>query len=452
MQDLVLQIVNNVAGAGILTLSAGMAAGVGWVPASCLCITLGAISGITFHLIGAACEMTGETTFKGLWDATLGEGSAWLVDLSIALMCLSAAIIYAGILGDTATQLLNLVGLPAQLNVRAINIGLLSIFALTPLSLLDDLSALSFTSLLGVVAVLYTALFIAYRALDGAYALPSIAANGAASSTTGGQFIHSLPKALIPSFSKASRWKMDAKSLILVSNLGLAYIAHYNAPTFYRSLDRPSTKRFGKVCAMAFGVLSLLYLAIMLLGHRTFGDVTAANILRNYAERDPLAVLGRAATFASILFGFPLAMLGLKDSLFSLLTLPDTLMKPATLLLLACVATVAILVTDIGLVVGISGALLGAAIVYIFPALIYGSALRQHEAKLAKKKRKKREEEEGKTHVDGGDPDGSYSVTHHFDKDEEVGLVSFTEVLIYLLVPLGAFLGVLGVVMTLKSA
>ena len=84
--------------------------------------------------------------------------------------------------------------------------------------------------------------------------------------------------------------------------------------------------------------------------------------------------------------------------------------------------------------------------------LIYGSALRQHEAKLAKKKRKKREEEEGKTHVDGGDPDGSYSVTHHFDKDEEVGLVSFTEVLIYLLVPLGAFLGVLGVVMTLKSA
>ena len=50
--------------------------------------------------------MTGETSFKGLWDATLGSGSAWLVDLSIALMCLSAAIIYAGILGDTATSLL----------------------------------------------------------------------------------------------------------------------------------------------------------------------------------------------------------------------------------------------------------------------------------------------------------------------------------------------------------
>ena len=93
---------------------------------------------------------------------------------------------------------------------------------------------------------------------------------------------------------------------------------------------------------------------------------------------------------------------------------------------------------------------------YIFPALIYGSALRSHEAakllKKRKKAQKKLEEEGAGTHVDGGDPDGSYSVTHHFDKDEAVGLVSFTEVMIYLLVPLGAFLGVLGVVMTVKGA
>ena len=45
-----MQIVNNVAGAGILTLSAGMAAGVGWVPSGILCIGLGIVSGITFYL------------------------------------------------------------------------------------------------------------------------------------------------------------------------------------------------------------------------------------------------------------------------------------------------------------------------------------------------------------------------------------------------------------------
>ena len=64
LQMTVLQIVNNVAGAGILTLSAGMTGGVGSVPAALLCLALGAISGVTFHLIGASCELTKQTSFK----------------------------------------------------------------------------------------------------------------------------------------------------------------------------------------------------------------------------------------------------------------------------------------------------------------------------------------------------------------------------------------------------
>jgi len=389
----VLQIVNNVAGAGILTLSAGMAGGVGTVPATVMCLVLGVISGLTFHLIGASCELTGTTTFKALWAATLGSGTAWVVDASIALMCFSAAIIYAGILGDTSTQLLSLSSLPAAFNQRAINIGVLSAVALTPLSLLKDLSALAFTSLLGCVAVVYTAIFVAVRALDGSYALPS------------GRFLSALPPALTPSFARASTWNTNAQALVLTSNLGLAYIAHYNAPAFYRSLEERSEARFGRVCAYSFGVLTLLYLGMMRLGYATFGDVTRSNLLSNYAATDALATFGRAATFASILFGFPLAMMGLKDSSISLI---NTLIKPSkrgkppkrseelqagintlrrglgalasthttvlTLGLLVAISAVAILVIDIGLVVGISGAVLGAAIVYIFPALIYAEA------------------------------------------------------------------------------
>ena len=47
------QIINNVAGAGILTLAAGMAAGVGWYPAILTTLALGAVSGYSFFLIGA---------------------------------------------------------------------------------------------------------------------------------------------------------------------------------------------------------------------------------------------------------------------------------------------------------------------------------------------------------------------------------------------------------------
>lgn len=91
MGETVLQIINNVAGAGILTLSAGMSGGVGWVPASILCVLMGAISAYTFYIVGEGCSLVDETTFKGLWSRALGPSSSWVVDASIALMCFSAA-------------------------------------------------------------------------------------------------------------------------------------------------------------------------------------------------------------------------------------------------------------------------------------------------------------------------------------------------------------------------
>jgi len=113
-------------------------------------------------------------------------------------------------------------------------------------------------------------------------------------------------------------------------------------------------------------------------------------------------------------------MVGLRDASCSVLTtvaesgaLPEavraglrsTVANPSavTLAFLSAISLIAILVQDIGFIVGVSGALLGAAIVYIYPALIYGAAS---------------------------------------------GQSIFAPV--YALVPLGAFLGVLGVWQTLK--
>jgi hypothetical protein len=60
----VFNLVNNVAGAGILTLAAGMAPGTGLIPAVLICALLGVSSGHCFSIIGKACELTGESDFK----------------------------------------------------------------------------------------------------------------------------------------------------------------------------------------------------------------------------------------------------------------------------------------------------------------------------------------------------------------------------------------------------
>lgn len=60
----VFNLVNNVAGAGILALSAGMTGGTGWVPSVLLVVLLGIFSSHSFKIIGEACELTGEADFK----------------------------------------------------------------------------------------------------------------------------------------------------------------------------------------------------------------------------------------------------------------------------------------------------------------------------------------------------------------------------------------------------
>merc|ERR1740124_458476 len=68
----IFNLANNVAGAGILTLAAGKASGTGWIPSILTRMTLAFMSAHTFILIGKACEMTGEKTFKGLWAGAFG--------------------------------------------------------------------------------------------------------------------------------------------------------------------------------------------------------------------------------------------------------------------------------------------------------------------------------------------------------------------------------------------
>lgn len=279
----VFNLVNNVAGAGILTLSSGVASGTGWVPAIIICATLAVLSGHCFSIIGEACEITGETNFKGLWKRTIGEDSAYLVDSMIAIMCLSCSVIYSGILGDVFTPLLKQAGFPDQWNGRASNIVIITLTFLLPLSLIKDLSALAFTSVLGFSSILYTVLFIITRYLDGSYMLPD------------GKF---LQDGLIttPAFQQASVWKFGVKALVLASNFGLAYIAHYNAPAFYRSLKNANAKRFRSMVGISFFTLAALYTATMMAGYATFGDVCKGNILLNYHPSDILSTLGRLAT------------------------------------------------------------------------------------------------------------------------------------------------------------
>lgn len=360
----VFNLVNNVAGAGLLTLSAAMSKGTGWVPALLICATLGTISSHSFNLIGESCRLTGEMDFKGLWTKTIGGSTTYVVDAIIALMCSAASIIYSGVLGDVSTELLAAVGIPSS---RSKNILLITATVLFPLSLLRNLSALAFTSILGFASIIYTVLFISYRAYDGTYGIGAEV----------GKFI--VDDVIVkPSFERTSMWGFDFTSLVLCSNLGLAFIAHYNAPVYYREMK--DKKNFKKMVSIAFAILTLIYAATMANGMKTFGDVCQGNIILNYHPKDVLSTLGRFATFFSILFGFPLTFCGIREGMQGIATRFNwtSVLENRTALivaLLAFVTYIAITVTDISFIVGITGAAMGSMIVYILPATIYAKSV-----------------------------------------------------------------------------
>lgn len=409
MAACVCNLVNNVAGAGILTLSAGVAKGTGWMQALLISCALGFMSSHTFVLIGEACHLTGETDFKGLWGVTIGQDSAYLVDLLIAIMCFAVTIIYIGILGDVFTPLLASVGLPDAMNGRSTNILAISTLALLPLSLIKNLSALAFTSTLGFASVLYTVAFVVLRSLDGSYALG-----------TGRYVVDQVITQ--PSFLNKSTWNINFASLVLASNLGLAYVAHYNGTIFYRELKHTCPKKFGKMVHIAFGILTVLYSVIMLAGYFTFGDVTQGNILLNYHPSDLLSTLARFATGLSILFGFPLVMVGVVEGFAGVLSSRfgidrtlccETRRSSIIVAILSIVTFLAIAVQDVSFVVGLTGAAFGSFIVYILPVAIYCKSVG-----LAK---------------------GFGSIEHQKAKRN------------YFLSYMGTFLGVVGVYMTIKD-
>ena len=117
-------------------------------------------------------------------------------------------------------------------------------------------------------------------------------------------------------------------------------------------------------------------------GYLTFGGASQGLILNSYATSDPLAFLARLGICASVIFSYPLNFVGLREGVLGLLNLKQHAGKASvhtitTVVLMCLMNGLALKLKNLGLVVAFGGALLGSALVYIFPALMFIQATRQ---------------------------------------------------------------------------
>lgn len=369
--DEVFNLVKSIVGAGVLSLPAGIAAfgnaPSALIPATALVLAIGAISAYTFMLIARVCSITGATSYADAWDKTRGTKTSWIIAASSALDCFAGNLSYSMILADTFKSLLATIGIMTTRSNALLGVTGLVLF---PLCLVKNLATLAPFSLVGIMGMLYTSVAIGVRFFGGAY-------------KAGGKFLPDLSPSLQPSFgSTGAMGALSPNSLILVCMLSTAYIAHFNAPRFFKELKNNTMKRFGSMTSWSFGISTALYASVSAMAFLTFGSASDGLILNNYSTKDLLITASRFAVAVSLVFSYPLLFVGTRDGYFDLLKIPDekrtdNLQNKVTVGLLGVITAMAWKLTDLSFVSSMSGAIFGTALIFVYPSLMFRGAVRK---------------------------------------------------------------------------
>ncbi|CAM9375481.1 unnamed protein product [Ascophyllum nodosum] len=388
----VLNIVADLCPHGMLPVAYGMAAfgGTGLVVAPALLAAFGIVSAYTMVSLGRASERTRLWSFRSLWAELVGKDTAWVIEVAMALLTFGCCIFYMAFAGDLFSALAQTASfLPDILKKRAVDLGLLSLFPVLPLCLMKNLNALQYTSFFGVVSILYTVSFVIKRSLDGSY-------------SEAGRFFEAIEakyRSPVPQpWDSVKLWRVGPGLATLMNMSCVAFMCHYNGVKYYEELRHRTVKKYAVTIGISMTICLGVFSLMMLFGYRTFGAAAQALILNNYHRADdPLASLARVATGCSILCGYPLMFAALKTSFFNAASeIADKLgdagkkISPrfqndeelrlgCILSLMAVITTVACYQSeeDLGLIVGLIGAVLGSAANYIIPAVLNLSLLRR---------------------------------------------------------------------------
>lgn len=372
---------------GMLPLAFGIAAGGGTGPLTAVITLLifGALSWYSLISFGRAADVvlkdSHEESLSSVWVKVVpgGEKTSYIPDLFCALLTSGCCLFYSAFIGDLFGALASNLPLPEAMKTRSAVLLFLHAIPILPLCLLKDLSALQYSSLLGLGGIVYTVLFAGKRLLDKSY-------------SPGGQFFDLMPSHLQPaaqiSFpSKGGNFLFDmplfhagSGILTLMNMCCVAFACHYNAVKYFMELKDRRVSHYGKVMVGGLGGTALVFLSMMILGYATFGVNSQALLLNNYHEsKDILATLARGFTGLAIISGYPLMFAGLKSSMFSITKLDKgndiESENKRTLLSVAMISVIAIgacFVTEheLATVIGVVGSIFGSAVIYAIPSVV----------------------------------------------------------------------------------
>ena len=358
----VVSITKNLLGAGLLSLSQGIAIysndPSAIILASALIVSLGGIFGYFCLLIAKICQKTRSTTYRECWENTIGDRGAIVISMMSALLPAQGNLSATIVLSQIMQSLLESFHVYwSQMKCLLV----LTFFLLLPMCLVKDINSISSFSTLGVTSMVLATIAMMIRYYDGTY-------------QESGIYFGTIKPDHQPSFGNKKEMKVAVLPFVcMVFN---SYIMHYNVPRFYTELKARSIPRFTVAVTWSFGLTSIILILIAGAGYLTFGDNSSSCILNNYSPDDPLATASRLGIFLSTLLMYPIALIGVRDGLLDTFRIPKHsrtvgFLNIISVLILFLSTICAVFFDDLGMINAVGGGTLATFLCIIFPAVMY---------------------------------------------------------------------------------
>jgi len=305
----VVNLIKACTGAGCMCLS-GTASSSGTGLGSSLAIYLITAMGCawSFSMVGVACEAAERNgalrgreigDFRTVWSKVVGRQTSFFIDVFQVAYAVLVCTCYLPMLHAMAVPALLALGVPQAMTALPLKLGLgVVLLGLSQLRSLKDLAPFS---ALGVAGLFCTCVMVIWRSLDGSYTLL-------------GSFGASASIAQTPSF-----WALGPSSFSLYLASATAVSAHFNAPRFYGELQCRSSKRFQILSWTGYFFLVVSFILLNIGTFATFGGVVQAPLINSYAIGDPFALVCRCLLCVSLLGGYPLVFISIREPMARLL-------------------------------------------------------------------------------------------------------------------------------------
>ncbi|KAJ8602382.1 hypothetical protein CTAYLR_004239 [Chrysophaeum taylorii] len=339
---------NTVLGSGMLGLPLAFA-NVGSGLGIALLGVFGALSALGLHLLAQCAEKVpdGAATFRSVAELAAPRFAS-LIDVAIGLKCFGVATSYLIVVGDSMPRVIHH-GIWRRREPWLV----LAVLVVAPLSALEKLDGLKFTSGLSLAFVAYLTIMII--ALQLSYDCDDDDNCG--------------------SSSRVADLGLRATKTLPVFVYG--YTCHQNMFSVCNEIASPTRLRIDTVILVSISVAFCVYLAVGLAGFDTFGTHVEGDILTNYSA-SPVVATARVFVAFLVSLSYPLQCHPSRACVFSLLESrhPDIRQNTKARLVftaafLALSFLIASAVKSLSLVMSLVGATGSTAISYILPGGIY---------------------------------------------------------------------------------